>query len=1368
MFNSMRFVKQGSRWFLLMVITVVAVCLLAPYSISSSYASGKQSNEKKPVTIQPEKVMELLEDYEQHYVAMLLLNKLNPVEQIIPRGDAPDYLSYVDVVGYYHLIRGEYDKAEKVYDLAIKKQEQLFGRDHPRYVQSVAMSLVVYKSRSDEESAAQYAKMAEASLENSLKKPSEERLKVLLRLIEFNYPPEKDPWRYPQMIISTAKELYGENDVRYANFIARLTRHIVFVMSDPEEVEKVFLPAMEIRKAVYGEKSPEYVRSLIYLSYIYTLEMNSKKVQELYKRKDYKAANDLVQTKRNLSDQAVKKAWSLYQGTDGLKKDVVYLQVVKKKLEMDAMAGKVKDDKPLVDEAIALSESLYHEKNPNITGLLMYFVPPGDPSYLIQQYEENLKINERVFGEYSAYTAGARTMLASAYLSSYYQSKKESDFEEGVKHYEIYLSNLKRQVGESNTRYTSALQVYAQYWAQKDKQKAAQILQSAEDLKNKTVKKDTVEYAASLQALAGNYMNIEYNYAKAAELFEESNRIYEKVLGKDNDMSQGIRNMLIHVYKEMGEYGKVLPMCEADVAGKDPSVSQILSLVEVYTYLGERDKVRNLMSLVEKKMKGMQSLELSTAQEAMGDYYLAEGQYKVSRKYYEDALKTLEVGFPGIDLSKMDFGTTKYFGQARAAQGMKDYTAAEKLYKQSIASDMSGYKHTLGLADFYRLTGRYEEAVTTINKALDGVMERKGKSHPESASVFIQAGIIYGEWGKPKEAFDNESKSLITLNAFIDKLSLWSSEARLQSYLATIDQRYDYFYSLLSNYHPSEDEAKKAMEVHLLYKGRVADILATRNRLGLISTNTDLSQTIEEYKDLMQQISHLSLNPPANLDASKYKELMGKLDGKKQGLEERLARGSAEYAEKQKLKDISADAVAASLPDGSIYLDLVEYRKYDYVKKQMTDERHYLAFMLQRDASDRAVVRIEDLGSADKIDSIVSTLRKEFEQEKAIDRGIGGKRIAGKAEKAGKAGKLPDASIQLYEKVLSPFKNELAKANVLFLAPSGNLNLIPFEALSVPDRKGYLCDQIPVIYTLGRDLFTAKLKNEEMQGEKGSRQITVVAAPDFSLKKSKGMKVASAKTFEPVRVLSRGSVQGWPIKFGALPGTLEEAEAIRKIAGDGATKFYIKDNALEENVKNLKHPRVLHLATHGFFLEDAHSSVQEGTRGIGGVRTTKKDTAVQPVVLKGPVELHDPLIRSGLALTGANCLAENTAIPEGNEDGILTAAEVTGMDLYGTNLVVLSACETGLGEIQRGNGVAGLRRSFKIAGAENIVMSLWSVPDQETGWLMEEFYRSYLAGDNPAVALNKARSALRRKLTARDGIDQPFYWAAFILEGTTM
>jgi len=192
------------------------------------------------------------------------------------------------------------------------------------------------------------------------------------------------------------------------------------------------------------------------------------------------------------------------------------------------------------------------------------------------------------------------------------------------------------------------------------------------------------------------------------------------------------------------------------------------------------------------------------------------------------------------------------------------------------------------------------------------------------------------------------------------------------------------------------------------------------------------------------------------------------------------------------------------------------------------------------------------------------------------------------------------------------------------------------------------------------------------------------------------------------------------------------------------------------------------LATHGFFLKDVdHAVSKEGTRGVGGIRFTAEVDAFGGLMLKGSIELHNPLLRSGLALAGANRLADNVPIPEGEDDGILTAMEVTGIDLYGTELVVLSACETGLGEVQRGEGVAGLRRAFKIAGAENIIMSLWSVPDKETVWLMEEFYKRYFIGDKPAVALNRARTALRKRLIERDGIDHPYYWAAFILEGNT-
>ncbi|WP_433307541.1 CHAT domain-containing protein [Actinoplanes sp. CA-030573] len=139
--------------------------------------------------------------------------------------------------------------------------------------------------------------------------------------------------------------------------------------------------------------------------------------------------------------------------------------------------------------------------------------------------------------------------------------------------------------------------------------------------------------------------------------------------------------------------------------------------------------------------------------------------------------------------------------------------------------------------------------------------------------------------------------------------------------------------------------------------------------------------------------------------------------------------------------------------------------------------------------------------------------------------------------------------------------------------------------------------------------------------------------------------------------------------------------------------------------------------------------------------------------------MENPLLRSGLALAGANTWLNGGTPPEDAEDGLLTAADVAGLDLQGTELVVLSACQTGLGEIRTGEGVFGLRRAFVLAGARTLVMSLWSIPDEETALLMRMFYRGMLAGAPRAQALREAQ--LRLQATRPD----PFYWGAFICQG---
>ena len=204
---------------------------------------------------------------------------------------------------------------------------------------------------------------------------------------------------------------------------------------------------------------------------------------------------------------------------------------------------------------------------------------------------------------------------------------------------------------------------------------------------------------------------------------------------------------------------------------------------------------------------------------------------------------------------------------------------------------------------------------------------------------------------------------------------------------------------------------------------------------------------------------------------------------------------------------------------------------------------------------------------------------------------------------------------------------------------------------------------------------------------------------------------------------------------------------------------WLDATALEGRLKTAcRSPRILHLATHGFFLPDQPRDLDRDGRGIGLDVGAFSGPNGGPARLSGPM-MENPMLRSGLALAGANTWLKAGNPPEEAEDGLLTAEDVTGLDLLSTELVVLSACETGLGQVHVGEGVFGLRRAFVLAGAETLVMSLWKVPDEPTRELMEDFYGRLLAGEGRAEALRGAQLAMKAKYP------DPFYWGAFICQG---
>ena len=367
----------------------------------------------------------------------------------------------------------------------------------------------------------------------------------------------------------------------------------------------------------------------------------------------------------------------------------------------------------------------------------------------------------------------------------------------------------------------------------------------------------------------------------------------------------------------------------------------------------------------------------------------------------------------------------------------------------------------------------------------------------------------------------------------------------------------------------------------------------------------------------------------------------------------------------------------------------------------------------------------KDLGSAGEIDPIVNSLRLALRDPQRTD---------------AKA-----SAMTAYAKILQPIANVFGDATHLILAPDGELQLIPFDTLM--DVKGrYLVERYSTTYvTAGQDLLrlqvVAPSKNKPL----------IVADPFFGEPGSED--VAEAKT--ATAMSSKKSAPGGArrsvtvgqdlsaIYFAPLAGTALEARSIKALFPD-ATVLSGRE-VTESAIKRVEAPSILHFATHGFFLEDAEKTKVDRTRSAQQIQTTMIP--------------ENPLLRSGLALSGAN--VHPAGGEAGGENGILTALQASSLNLWGTKLVTLSACDTGVGEVKDGEGVYGLRRAFFLAGTQSLVMSLWPVSDSVTREMMVDYYTGLKHGLGRGEALRQAELAMLK----RKGRQHPFYWASFIESG---
>jgi CHAT domain-containing protein len=548
--------------------------------------------------------------------------------------------------------------------------------------------------------------------------------------------------------------------------------------------------------------------------------------------------------------------------------------------------------------------------------------------------------------------------------------------------------------------------------------------------------------------------------------------------------------------------------------------------------------------------------------------------------------------------------------------------------------------------------------------------------------------------------------------------------------------------------------AARVWEGLLLSRALVLDELADRHRNVARSVDPEVLRRTDSLRLSRQRLANLVYRGSEGTRPETFLALLNTARREARIAEERVAQVSVSFRREQASRQAGLAELVSALSPGDA---LLAYARYEQIHGNADGITalvpSYVGFVMKSGQSFPAVVQ---LGSGLEIDSLVALWRA----------GIQGGHASGSA--ASSDNTLRTIGEALRRRVWDPFRLHLAGAARVFIVPDGALHFVNLAALPV-GQTGYLIEEGPLLHLLSaeRDLFS----NE--QPEARAEGLLALGSPDFDV--ADQLAAAPAPGPLPFRGERSGCTEFASLRFGPLPATLGEVHEIAALWNQSSlgtrttpgglrpgpdtsqvlelTRAQASETAFKREARGR---RVLHMATHGFFLGGDCLSSSAPRRGTGGLALA---TATEPL----DVTSENPLLLSGLALAGAN---RREGAGAGEDDGILTAEEIAGLDLTGVEWAVLSACETGLGEIRTGEGVLGLRRAFQVAGVSTLILSLWSVEDQAARKWMRALYEARLShGMGTAEAVRNASLQILRERRSNSESTHPFYWAAFVAAG---
>jgi CHAT domain-containing protein/tetratricopeptide (TPR) repeat protein len=506
---------------------------------------------------------------------------------------------------------------------------------------------------------------------------------------------------------------------------------------------------------------------------------------------------------------------------------------------------------------------------------------------------------------------------------------------------------------------------------------------------------------------------------------------------------------------------------------------------------------------------------------------------------------------------------------------------------------------------------------------------------------------------------------------------------------------------------PTPDVRRAAATTLLRRKGRILELVAQKTdvlRSHITAANAGL---LNGYLEKQRAIARLRFADAIGNGTGEDVPGVSQLQAQSNELAVQLLGVASEHSALRRAfrwNEPSPDVsqVIASLPPDSALVEFVNYADFLPAPKKFWSSVRYGAFVIQRSGA----VDFVPLGDAPPIDELVELLRRDLRSPSLDPK--------------------PNARA-LDELVMRPLRRYLGGAHHVYIATDSRLSEVPFAAL-VDDAGDYLLKKWTFSYlTSGRELLSASRR-----ARKPRNPAVVFADPAFD-----GASADTGTDAATDRAPTIHSLSG--VHFSRLPGTLAEARAVSQLLNAQLVQGVA---ATADAVASVHGPRVLHLATHGFFLTDSNVPAPAG-RGLVLDAAPGRD-----------LNETDALFRSGLVLAGANR-------PSRPGDALLTAAEAGALDLDGTQLVTLSACQTALGEASAGQGVRGLQQALTWAGARALLMSLWNVDDRATASLMVAAYRAMSRGQGVAMALREAQL----ELSGSSAFAHPYFWSSFIHYG---